>query len=140
MRIRDITAPGYYARRPRTDEDTKTRGRFVLHAVHMIGIMPVFIVGLARFCFVPLMDAGDGHPRIPEPDVLFEDDDDWSFLCDGSEPDFGSHTFLMKLMQLAGYNEDEARRIARDRLVESLDRQIYGSATAAKANGRGTNG
>lgn len=140
MRIRDITAPGYYARRPRVNENTKADGRFVLHAIHMIGIMPVFIVGLARFCFVPLMDAGDGYARIPEPDVLFEDDDDWSFLCDGSEPDFGPHTFLMKLMQLAGYDEDEARRIARDRLVESLDRQIYGSAAVAEAHGGGANG
>ena len=139
MRIRDITAPGYYARRRRTDENSKADERFVLHAVHMIGIMPMFIVGLARFCFVPLMEAADRQPRIPEPEILFEEDDDWRFLCDGSEPDFGPHTFLMKLMQLAGYNEDDARRIARDRLVESLDQQIYDCAALAKANGEGAN-
>lgn len=140
MRVRDITAPGYYARRPRADEATRADGKFVLHSIHMTGIMPVFIVGLARFCFVPLMDAGDGHPRVPGPDLLFEENDDWRFLCDGSEPDFGPHTFLMKLMQLAGYDEDEARHIARDRLVQSLDQQIYGSTAVAKAHGEGANG
>ena len=140
MRIRDITTPGYYARRPAADKNARSDGKSVLHAIHMIGIMPVFIVGIARFCFVPLMNSGSGDPRIPDPDVLFGDDDDWSFLCDGFEPDFGPHTFLMKLMQLAGYDEDEARQIARDHLVESLDQQIYGSAAVTKGHGEGANG
>ena len=138
MRIKDITTPGYYARRPGTDKDARTDGKCVLHAIHMVGIVPTFIIALARFCFVPLLQDGDGEPRIPDPDMLFGENEDWTFLCDGSEPDFGPHTFLMKLMQLAGYGENEARQIARDRLVESLDQQIYGSATVAKAHGEAT--
>ena len=137
MRIRDITTPGYYARRPRTDKGTRTDEKFVLHAIHMVGIVPTFIIALARFCFVPLLQDGDGEPRIPDPDMLFGENEDWTFLCDGSEPDFGPHTFLMKLMQLAGYSEDEARQIARDRLVESLDEQIYGPPAVAKAHSKG---
>ena len=43
----------------------------------------------------------------------------------------------MKLMQLAGYSEDEARQIARDRLVDSLDQQIYGPPAVAKAHNEG---
>ena len=132
MRIRDISQAGFYAR-PGT---TSAGGRppagknreLQFHLLPVMSIAPMFITELARFVFIPITETEDGGFKVIDPDVLFDDDDGWRFLCDGSEPDFGPHTFLMKLIQLGGYSEDDARRIARDTLVESLDRQIYGPA------------
>ena len=86
------------------------------------------VTELARLWFLPLIEGRNGDVEMMTPELFFSKEDDWRFLCDGSEADFGPHTFLMKLMQLAGYGEDDARQIARDHLVQNLDRQIYGSA------------
>ncbi len=132
MRIRDISQAGFYARPATTSASGRLPARknheLKFHAVHVISVAPMFITELTQFVLIPITETEDGGFEVIDPDVLFDDDDGWRFLCDGSEPDFGPHTFLMKLIQLSGYSEDDARRIACDTLVESLDRQIYGAA------------
>ena len=132
MRIRDISQAGFYARPGATSAGGRLPARknreLQFHAVHVISVAPMFITELTRFVLIPITETEDGGFEVIDPDVLFDDDDGWRFLCDGSEPDFGPHTFLTKLIELGGYSADEARRIARDTLVESLDRQIYGPA------------
>ena len=134
MRIRDIQQTGYYGRRTAERDDADPNGQaeldLAIQAVHVIGILPMFVLPLARHCAVPLIEDANRDAGIMPPSVLFGQENDWRFLCDGSEPDFGPHTFLMKIIQLAGYGEDDARRIARDHLVQDLDRRIYGSAQA----------
>ena len=132
MRIRDISQAGFYARPAATSAGGrpppgKSR-ELQFHLLPVMSIAPMFITELARFVLIPITETEDGGLEMIDPDVLFDDDDGWRFLCDGCEPDFGPHTFLMKLFELGGYSEDDARRIARDTLVESLDRQIYGAA------------
>ena len=132
MRIRDIASDGVYARIA-TDEANvglrADRGRqLTFRALHVAGVCPMFIPALAGFAFVPMTATDDGGFELIDPDVLFGDDNDWRLLCDESEPDFGPHTMLMRLLELGGYSNADARRIARDTLVQTLDRQIYGSA------------
>ena len=132
MRIRDMETDGFYARIAsdqanlglRTDRGRK----LTFQALQVAGVCPMFIPALARFAFVPMTATDDGGIELIDPDVLFGGDDDWCLLCDGSEPDFGPHTMLMRLLELGGYSNGDARRIARDTLVQTLDRQIYGSA------------
>ncbi|MCY4122375.1 MAG: hypothetical protein OXG72_15805 [Acidobacteria bacterium] len=132
MRIRDIRQSGFYALPGTTTVNEGPPGGSSVarqfNALHVIGVTPMFVTELVRFVFVPITETIGGDVKLIEPDTLFGEDDGWELLCDGGEPDLGPHTFLMKLMELAGYSEDEARRIARDTLVENLDRQIYGSA------------
>lgn len=134
MRIRDIRQTGFYALPGPTSVDERVPAgnnrRQQFTSLHVIGIAPMFITELVRFVFIPITGTVNGDAKLIPPNTLFGDDDGWRLLCDGTEPDFGPHTFLMKLMQLAGYSEDEARRIARDTLVQDLDRRIYGSAQA----------
>lgn len=132
MRIRDIRQTGFYARaagggaaEQPAAVDNHTRQ---FHALHVVGIAPAFLTELVQFVFIPMTATTDGNAGLIHPDILFGEDDGWRLLCDGTESSFGPHTFLMKLMELAGYSKDEARRIARETLIESLDRQIYGSA------------
>ena len=132
MRIRDIKTDGFYARIATDDGNLGTRtdrGRTLTFKTLQIGgICPMFIPALARFAFVPMTATDDGGIELIDPDVLFGGDDDWRLLCDGSEPNFGPHTMLMKLLELGGYSNSDARRIARNTLMQTLDRQIYGSA------------
>ena len=132
MRIRDIDSDGFYARIATEEANvglrTDCNRKLTFQALHIAGICPMFIPALARFAFVPMTATDDGGLELMDPDVLFGAADDWRLLCDGSEPDFGPHTMLMKLLELGGYSSGDARRIARNTLVQSLDRQIYGSA------------
>ena len=132
MRIRDIQQTGFYGRPAATNADGRPPGSrkhdLTLHALHVIGIAPMFILQLVRFVFIPMMESPNGGCELIDSAALFDDNDEWRFLCDGSEPDFGPHTVLMKLLQAGGYGEDDARRIARDALVEALDRQIREAA------------
>ena len=132
MRIRDFHADGFYARIATDEANLGLRAdckrKLTFQALHIAGICPIFIPALARFAFVPMTATDDGGIELIDPDVLFGGDDDWRLLCDGSEPNFGPHTMLMKLLELGGYSNSDARRIARNTLVQTLDRQIYGSA------------
>ena len=133
MRIRNIRQTGFYARREtaKGDEQVPIWKNVTpqFHSLHVIGVAPMFVTELVRFISIPITETVDGDAKLIDPDTLFSDDDGWRLLCDGSEPNFGPHTFLMRLLtEMAGYSENEARRIARNTLVENLDRQIYGSA------------
>ncbi len=132
MRIRDIDSDGFYARiatdEANLDLPAGCNPKLTFKALHIAGICPMFIPALARFAFIPMTATDDGGLDLIDPDVLFGAEDDWRLLCDGSEPDFGPHTMLMKLLELGGYSNGDARRIARNTLVRLLDREIYGSA------------
>ena len=132
MRIRDIRQTGFYALPGPTTVDERHAGkdnrRQQFTSLHVVGVAPMFLTELVRFVFIPITETVNGDAKLIEPDTLFRDDDGWRLLCDGTEPNFGPHTFLMKLMELAGYSKDDAHRIARDTLVEDLDRRIYGPA------------
>ena len=136
MRIRDITAPGYYARRPphgrehqdrrqiRAPRDSHNRNHAGVHR------------GAGAVLLRPADRSRRRTPANPR----------------AGRPLRGRRRLALPVRRLrtglrtahlsdeAHATWDEARRIARDRLVESLDQQIYGSATVAKAHGEGTNG
>ena len=132
MRIRDIRTTGYYGRRAPERDHVNREGQaddtLALESVHVIGVVPMCVTALARLWCLPLIEGRNGDVEMMTADLFFSKEDDWRFLCDGSEADFGPHTFLMRLMQLAGYSEDDAREMARDTLVRDLERRIYGSA------------
>lgn len=132
MRIRDFDKTGYYARKtdeqPPTEPGQQPKTAVAFHSVHIVGIAPIFMPELTGFVYLPLADDNNGGVDLLAPNVLLGNEDDWQFLCDASEPDFGPHTVLMKLIQLSGRDEADARTIARDMLVKTLDRQIYGTA------------
>ena len=129
MRIRDIRQGGFYALPGTTRVNEGLPGGNSLtrqfSALHVIGVAPMFVTELVRFVFAPITETIGGNAKLIDADTLFGEDDGWELLCDGSEPDFGPDTFLTKLMELAGYSEDEARRIARDTLLQGRDGQIH---------------
>ena len=136
MRLRDIDRPGCYGRHTSgcvhpQDNDGSGPEQNGIH-ISMINVASfalLAIVPLAQFARVPIVTTEDAEDcRIIDPAALLNNQDDWRFLFDGNERDFGPHTAMVKMLELAGASENDARAIARKTLIAEINKQMNGGA------------
>ena len=136
MRLRDIDRPGCYGGHtsgcvhPRdNDESGPEQNGIHISMINVASFALLAIVPLARFARVPIITTENAEDyRIMDPAALLNDQNDWRFLFDGNEQDFGPHTPMIKMLQLAGASEEEARAIARNTLIAEINKQTNGGA------------
>ena len=147
MRLRDIDRPGCYGRHtsgcvhPRNnDESGPATDKVHISMINVASFAVLAIVPLARFARVPIITTENAEDcRIMDPTALLNDQDDWHFLFDGNERDYGPHTPMIKMLQLAGASEEDARAITRNTLIREIEKQTNGGAQRPTTSRHGRN-